>query len=392
MTESAPARAGVVYLAGWGPGDPLLTTLRTRGLVAAADFLVLPPDLHASVLPLMREGAASMGDQEGDLLDRVADSAARGLVVVYLTHGDPMVDGHGADALKALRSQGVTVEVVPGLPLSVALATEVQTSLHCRPLHGRRVLVTRPPHQAAEMVAWLEEAGAEAILCPTVRIEPMADMEEIDRAMDELGRQTWVIFTSVNGVDCFFQRLRERGLDLRAFASARVAAIGSATAGRLARHGLRIDLVPEQFDAEGLLEKLAGEDLTGSRILIPRAETARDILPRTLRRQGAVVQVLVVYRAVASSGLPANLCKELSAGRIHAVTFTSSSTVSRFKTLLEPASAPQLLRDGGVAVACIGPVTGKTARDLGFNVTIEAVRFTVPDLVAALARHFAGAS
>ena len=392
MAEAGPARAGAVYLAGWGPGDPLLTTLRTRGLVAAADLLVLPAAIQATVRPWMRDDAVTLGDQEDDLLDRIAGSASQGLIVVWLTHGDPMVDGHGADVLKALQSRGLAMEVVPGLPLSVAAAPAVQTSLQSRPLHGRRVLVTRPPHQAAEMVKWLVEAGAEAVLCPTILIEPMAEMEKIDRAMDELDRHAWVIFTSVNGVDFFFQRLQERGLDLRAFAGARVAAIGSATADRLARHGLRIDLVPERFQAEGLLEQLSGEDLKGKRILLPRAETARDILPQTLRQQGAVVQVLVVYRAVAPLRLPEKLGRELSTGRIHAVTFTSSSTVSRFKKLMEPASAPQILSEGGVVVACIGPVTGKTARDLGFDVAVEAARFTVPDLVAALARHFAGSS
>jgi len=361
-----------------------LTTIRARGLVAGADLLVLPATIQARVQPGMRHDAVSLGDQESDLMDRIAGAAARGLIVVWLTLGDPMVDGHGAEILKTLQGRGMVVEVVPGLPLSVAAAPAVQASLQRRPLHGRRVLVTRPPHQAAEMVEWLEEAGAEAVLCPTIRIEPMTET-----ATDELGRYAWVIFTSVNGVDCFFQRLQERGLDMRAFAGARVAAIGSATAARLARHGLRTDLVPEHFQAEGLIEQLSREDLLGKRILIPRAELARDILPETLRQRGAVVQVLVVYRAVPPANLPVTLSQDLSAGRIHVVTFTSSSTVSRFKQLMEPASATQILHEGRVAVACIGPVTGNTARDLGFQVAIESARFTIPDLVAALARHFA---
>jgi uroporphyrinogen-III synthase len=392
MAEAAPARAGAVYLAGWGPGEPLLATVRARGLVAAADLVVLPEAIQGGVRPWMADDAAGLSSQEPHLLDRIAEAVAQDRIVVWLTQGDPIVDGQGGEILKTLHDRGLAVEVVPGLPLSVAAAPAVQASLAGRPLHGKRVLVTRPPHQAAEMVEWLVEAGAEPVLCPTIRIERVAEMDEIDKAMDELGRHAWVIFTSVNGVDCFFRRLQERGLDLRAFAGARVAAIGSATAGRLSRHGLRTDLVPERFQAEGLLDRLSHEDLQGKRILIPRAETARDVLPDTLRQRGAVVQVLVVYRAVSPAGLPEKVSRELSAGSIHAVTFTSSSTVSRFQKLMEPASAAQLLSEAGVAVACIGPVTGKTARDLGFNVTVEAEPFTVPDLVAALCRHFAGTS
>jgi uroporphyrinogen III methyltransferase/synthase len=259
-----------------------------------------------------------------------------------------------------------------------------------RPLHDRGIVVTRPRAQAGLLIDLLESAGARVIEFPTIAVEPVGESAALDRAVEELHRNRWVIFTSVNGVDLFFARLAQRGLDARAFGGARVAAIGPATADALRERGVRPDAVPGRYQAEGLLEILGGEALEGQRILIPRAEKARDILPDTLRSLGAHVEVAVTYRTVRPDTDVNRLRRALDSGEVDAVTFTSSSTVHQFTGMFESGEAVRRLAAGGVAVACIGPITASTARELGYRVDIQADVFTVPHLAAALVRRFAG--
>jgi uroporphyrinogen III methyltransferase/synthase len=387
MTELHPARPGTVYIAGWGPGSGELATARTRGLVAEADLLLASRDLLKTARVLCKSAVVTQDLDAAGMDVAMAEAVAAGKVVVVLMQGDPVADGAGVDLLRTLQAAKTPAELVPGVPLAALTVAEVREARSRRPLQGRRIVVTRPREQAGEMVAWLSEAGAEAVLFPTILIEPVRDMVPMDHAMDHLGEHAWVIFTSANGVRCFMDRLAERGLDLRAFAGARVAAIGSATGDALARRGLRVDLIPQRYQAEGLLEAL-DEDLTGQRILIPRAREARDILPETLRRRGAQVEVLVVYQAVPQDQETASLRLQMTDGHIHAVTFTSSSTVTRFVELFRAGEAATLLRRHNIAVGCIGPITAKTAQDLDLPVEIQALTFTIPGLVAAMSRFF----
>ena len=242
-----------------------------------------------------------------------------------------------------------------------------------RPLFGRRVLVTRAREQASELSRLIEDAGGEPVEFPVIRIRPVAevDLSGLDRSYD------WVVFTSINGVRYLVEALRAAGRDIRALGGAKLAAIGPATAGALAALGLRVDFTPSRFVAEAVLEEFP-EPVTGRRILLARAREARDVLPNTWRAAGAEVDVLPVYETVAD-GADADLIRaEFAAGRIDAVTFTASSTVRHFRQLL-----PDVALESAV-VACIGPITAATARELDVPVHVEAAEHTMPWLVRAL--------
>lgn len=250
-----------------------------------------------------------------------------------------------------------------------------------RPLFGRRVVVTRPRRQAADLVEALRELGAEVIAVPTIRIEDPPDPEPLRRAIASLSECDWVVFTSVNGVERFWAALRAQGYDTRALGNASLCAIGPATAAALECEGARADLVPEEYVAEAIVDALRSRtELSGLRILLPRAEIARPVLPELLRQCGASVHEIVSYRTVAD---PESQRKagELRAYPPDLVTFTSSSTVRNYVELMGVVPA-------GVKVASIGPITSATARDLGLSVDIEATEYTVPGLVAAIRERY----
>ena len=252
-----------------------------------------------------------------------------------------------------------------------------------RPLFGRRVVVTRARAQAGELSTELENLGAEVREFPTIEVRPPEDFGPLDGAIRELDSFDWLVFTSVNGVDAFLERLRHHGLDLRAVPrGAKVAAIGPATAGALERVGLRVDVVPEEFRAEALIEAIKDGSLAGKRVLIPRAKVAREILPEKLREAGAEVVVPPAYETVPSAEGKEGLAGELEAGRIDCVTFTASSTVENFVGAFGAEEAARLL--SGTRVVCIGPITADTARGFGLGVEAEAREYTIPGLIEAV--------
>jgi uroporphyrinogen III methyltransferase/synthase len=254
------------------------------------------------------------------------------------------------------------------------------------PLQGRCVLVTRPRPQAGSLAARLEAYGAEVVALPTIRIEPPDDWAPIDEAIRTLAGYRWVVFTSVNGVTAFSERLRRAGLDAQSLAGRRVAAIGPETAEALRRAGIEPDRVPAEYRAEGLLLALETEVTRGDAVLLVRAAEAREILPQELEARGVRVTVAPAYRtALVREG--ADYARALlEARRIDAVTFTSSSTVRGFAALLGAADARRLLQ--GVVVAAIGPVTAETASEHGLHVTVMPHEYTVPALADAIAGHF----
>ena len=242
-----------------------------------------------------------------------------------------------------------------------------------RPLFGRSVVVTRAREQASELRAKLEALGAQVIELPTIDIEP------IEFALPPLEQYGWLVFTSANGVTAFFERgLAPAGLDARALSGVRVAAIGTATLQALDRYGVRADVLPERFVAESLLESFPPPDTPGERVLLARAEQARDVLPSGLAERGYAVEVLVVYRTVVSTPEPVDL--ERVRGDVDAITFTSSSTVTNFCELAGELREPQPV------VVSIGPVTSETARARGLRVDAEAAEHTIDGVVAALVR------
>ena len=257
-----------------------------------------------------------------------------------------------------------------------------------RPLFGRRVVVTRARAQAGELSVELERLGAEVYEFPMIQIQAPEDFGPLDAAIRDLDSFGWIVFTSVNGVEAFLERLWHHGLDLRAVPRrAKVAAIGPATAQRIEEVGLRVDVVPEEYRAEALIEVLETDFIAGERVLIPRAKVAREILPDKLREAGAEVVVPPAYESAPSSEGKNELARRLGAGEVDCVTFTASSTVENFVGAFGPGEAVGLLAE--TRVVCIGPITAETARGHGLRVDTEAEEYTIPGLVEAVVDLFA---
>ncbi|MQA90702.1 MAG: hypothetical protein GEU90_10765 [Gemmatimonas sp.] len=252
-----------------------------------------------------------------------------------------------------------------------------------RPLVGKRIVVTRPRAQAGELAAILEGLGADVLLAPMIRIADPVDPQPLRKAAREPDRFDWIVFTSVNGVVRFWEALRASGLDTRSLAGVSLCAIGPATASAIELEGARADLLPHKHVAEGVAEALAEEmDLAGSRILLPQAEAARDVLAAPLREAGAEVVEVTAYRTVPDREGAAGLSDRLDAGEIDLITFTSSSTVQSF---IESVGR----EIGRAEVATIGPVTAATARSGGLPVAVEANPHTVIGMVEGILSHYA---
>jgi uroporphyrinogen III methyltransferase / synthase len=256
-----------------------------------------------------------------------------------------------------------------------------------RPLFGKRVLMTRAKEQAVELAERLAAFGAEPIEAPTIRIVPPADWAPVDRAISEIGTYERVIFTSVNGVARFMTRLGVNGLDARCLARRQICCIGPRTAQELEKFGVKADVIPTDYQAEGVIETLGRQDLRGTRILIPRAEVARELLPDELRARGAHVDVVSVYRTITPSGEGEEWRRQLTDGHIHVVTFTSSSTVRNFVAMLGGVDLVKPLLQS-VVVAAIGPITAKTTEEFGLTVSIVPGENTIPALADAIVRHY----
>ena len=256
-----------------------------------------------------------------------------------------------------------------------------------RPLFGKRVLMTRAKEQAAELAGLLAAYGAEPVEAPTIRIVPPADWAPVDRAIGAIGTYDWVIFTSMNGVARFMTRLCASGLDARCLAGRRLCCIGPRTAQELEKFGVKADVIPADYQAEGILVTLGGQDLKKARVLIPRAEVARELLPDELRACGAHVDVVPVYRTLIPSGDSEGWHRQLADRQIHVVTFTSSSTVRNFVEMLGGVDVVKVLLKS-VVIACIGPITAKTVEEYGLTVSIVPGENTVPALVDAIAQYY----
>ena len=255
-------------------------------------------------------------------------------------------------------------------------------------LKGKRILVTRARSQALSLVRTIESLGGEVVEFPTIEIRSPESYDPLDQAIQRITSYDWLIFTSVNGVDQFLKRFEKLGKNLVDLAGIHVAAIGPETAKRLTEAHIAPNLVPKQYQAEGILEALIPENLSGKKVLIPRAAKARNILPETLRQWGARVEVVEAYETVLPRTDVLGLCKLLREGRIDMIAFTSSSTVTNFATLLRDQDLPTLL--SGVVIACIGPITRQTVEELGMRPAIVSKEFTIPGLVNAMVEYFVG--
>jgi len=247
-------------------------------------------------------------------------------------------------------------------------------------LAGKRIVITRPPHKAGSFARLLREMGAEPVLVPTIAIQPPRDPSPLDRALRHLNRYDWIIFTSANAVTHVWQRLEALALSPEQCAWPPVAVIGPATAQSLEKRGVTPSLMPETHVAEALFDVLnRTADLSGKRVLLPQGNLARPILADLLRNAGADVDAVVAYENIRP-----DVDLDWQAAPVDAITFTSSSTVQNFVAMLDDPVAAI----GNALVACIGPVTAETARELGLPVHVIADPHTVEGLVAALSDAF----
>jgi len=257
-----------------------------------------------------------------------------------------------------------------------------------KPLAGKQILVTRARAQAGSLTARITALGGAVIECPTIEIQPAADFVAFDAALAKIDSYSWLILTSVNSVEPLLSRLVKVGKCVDDLRQVRIAAIGSETAKRLEAVGVSVDIVPTHYQAEGILDSLNAVMVCGTKILIPRAAKARDVLPETLRQWGATVDVVEAYRTVAPRIDVAAIKDKFERGEIDIVTFTSSSTVNNFVQLFGGAPLSEIL--GDAAIACIGPITAHTAEELGGRVAFTAKQFTIDGMMSALVDYVSG--
>jgi uroporphyrinogen III methyltransferase / synthase len=434
---------GIISFVGLGPGDSTLRTERAAARIADADAVIQGDDVAPDALvERARVGQRVVRAVAGDPLEspRVL---AEALAVARAGIPIEVVPGLGAQAVAAafagsvgsarwVHAAGVgtslteeaadrvvTLVARPGSPRQRVVVTTAAkaadealtlgdellvlvlgapdpllTWFERRPLFGKRVLVTRAHAQAESAATLLRDQGAEPVVVPTIEIHAPRDPQPLTRALHELmkGVYAWVAFTSANGVERTWAALVAIGADARIFGGARLAAIGPATARALEAHGLRADVVAQEFHGEGLAQEMLTAIRSGPpspSVLLARAARARDVLPETLRAAGCKVDVVAAYETLVPSRETADaLVHALEFDRVDAVTLTSSSTVDNLCDLLGPKAVP-LLRS--TRVASIGPVTTATAQARGVRVDVTARQYTVPGLLEVLAESYESA-
>ncbi len=488
---------GRVFLVGAGPGDPDLITCKGRRALEQADSILYDHLAPEALLDFAPPGAERLyvgkkrsahAFTQDEICNMLIERARRGLTVVRLKGGDPLIFGRGAEEAEALFDAGIHFEIVPGVTTPLGLAAYTGVPMTHRehtsavtfvtghaveaidwakagqsetlvvfmgltsfsaiaeqliangrspdtpamavrwatrpeqdsiagtlstlpgliaargmkppativvgevvrlrqkldwyerlPLFGKRILVTRAREQSRGLAQRLHDLGAAAIEIPTIEIRPAGDYAPLDQAIASLSEYDWLVFTSVNGVRFFVERLDRSGTDWRRL-RAKICAIGPATRSAVEALHLKVDLIGKEYVAESLVEAFAGQPMAGKRVLIPRAAVARDLVPSALAARDARVDVVEAYRTVIPENTGARLAEVLgtAAGRPDCVTFTSSSTVEN----LVAAAGSEALR--GVRAVSIGPVTTETARRLGIEIAAQARVFTMEGLLEAV--------
>lgn len=287
-----------------------------------------------------------------------------------------------AEKAKAANFKAPAITVVGGV---VSLRDKLRW-FDKRPLFGKKIIVTRSREQASDFSALLEKYGAEPIEFPTIETVPPRDWKEVDRAVKNLSRYDWAVFTSVNGVKYFTDRLKKQGKDIREFKGIKICAIGPATAKAIEELGIKVDLVPKEYRAEAVIAGLGKNKIKGKRFLLPRAMKAREVLPEEIKRLGGKIDVVPAYRTIKPKEKTDEIRKMFEEKGIDVVTFTSSSTVENFAGMFKKGEAAALLQD--VAVASIGPITKDTAFSLGIKTDIMPKKYTIPALTEAIAEYF----
>lgn len=502
----ATKTAGKCFLAGAGPGDLGLVTLRAQKCVEEADVIVYDYLCNPEMLKWAKPGAEIIyvGKKAGEhtlrqdeINELLVERCRAGQQVVRLKGGDPFVFGRGGEEAQALAKAGIRFEIVSGvtsaiaapayagIPLThrgknshvtfftghedpeksessidfaaltklggtqvmlmgverigaiakemlvrgaradlpvalirwgttgaqetlvgnleniaarvaerkfsapavavfgdVVLLREELNWFENRPLSGKRIVVTRTRAQAGILSGQLHALGGEVLELPTIRIEPPTDLRAFAELVQDAHAYDWIVFTSPNGVTAFFDLFYKLYDDAREIGGARIAAIGPATAQRVKDYRLHVDLRPEEFVAEAVVREFQKQgSIDNLKILLARAEKARDVLPKQLSALGAIVDEGFAYRTIPETRDDTGARRRLLEEGADMITFTSSSTVENFMALNLPWPA-------GMKVASIGPITSKTARGLGLQVDLEARRHDIPGLVEAIAKFF----
>lgn len=291
-----------------------------------------------------------------------------------------------AGTLENILSRGQDAGLKPPV---IAIIGEVVT-LHdqlrwfdSRPLFGKKVLITRSRIQASRLRLLLEESGAEPVELPSIEIAPLENYAQLDSALAQLHSFRWVIFTSVNSVEAVFDRLAEQGKDARALGGVTIGAIGPATASALAQRGIKADFIPARSVSEAVIDELSNQNWKDVSVLLPGSDIGRDVLEQGLTNLGAKVERVTVYHTLTPQSAGSQARQVLEQG-VDVVTFTSSSTVSNLLDILD--GNQQQLESS--LIACIGPITATTARELGLRVDVVADEHTVEGLVDALVEHY----
>jgi len=276
---------------------------------------------------------------------------------------------------------GISAPVITVIGWPVILRDEINW-FENRPLFGRRIVVTRAAQQSQSLVDKLEELGADVIEMPATRIARL-DLAPLRHAIAELDQYQWLIFTSQNAVSIFWEQLLGGGRDARALAGLAVAAVGPATAGALLERGITVDVVPERFVAEGLLEKLSDrDDVANSRVLYVTADGSREVLPEGLESLGASVELIHAYRSISDGTGAGRLKKALETGTVSAVTFTSASSVRNYVDVVGEEMSQK------APAVSIGPQTTEAITEAGIELLGEAEDSNIDGLVAAVERVF----
>lgn len=285
--------------------------------------------------------------------------------------------------------QAEKADIQPPTIIVVGAVVQLRNQLNWferRPLFGKRILVTRSRTQASALSELLMVYGAQPVECPVIEIVPPENWQDVDKAIHFLETYQWLVLTSVNGVQAFMNRLWHQGRDSRALHGVKVCCIGPSTAKELEKYGVKADVIPEEFQAEGILESMKSAGVKTQRVLIARAQEAREILPQELSRAGALVEVITVYRNIAPEVDVAHFKELLQTNPVDIVTFASSSTVRNFCKLFKTTEELKNFFHNTL-IACIGPITANTVRAMGLQVDLVATHNTIPDLVESLEKH-----
>ncbi len=329
-------------------------------------------------------GVENLANIVRELIDNGRPPHTPVAVVQWGTHpAQRTVTGTLTDIVDVVEQSGITAPAVTIVGEVVNLRQTIAW-FEKRPLFGKRIIVTRAESSGDSLTTHLEELGAQVDEFPVIKFIAPPDYQPTDAAISELNNFDWIVFTSANGVEWFVKRLFELKLDIRALGRAKLAAIGPKTADALRNFGVLVDYVPSEYVAESVVSEFP-ENISGKKILIPRALEAREELPIGLRNMGAEVTVAPVYQTITDDSVAERLREHIRNNAVDVVTFTSASTVNSFFELLSDVPLPL-----DVLAAGIGPITAQAARRHGLNNIVMASEFTIEGLVDSLKSRFNG--